>query len=81
MTEYEISYTLAAMPKTEFNFLTLEEAAERLGVTVDWINKLIQRGEFPGARKVDPGKRTSPWLIPADSFLAYEKRRAQSDKD
>jgi excisionase family DNA binding protein len=41
--------------------ITLSEAARRLGVSRQWIFKLVTDGRIPGARQIGDG---GPWLIP-----------------
>ena len=33
--------------------------------------RAIESGSLPGAFKVNPGKQTSPWLVPAASVEAW----------
>ena len=33
--------------------------------------RAIEGGSLPGAFKVNPGKQTSPWLVPAESVEAW----------
>lgn len=65
----------------DFPFVTVDEAAQTLGITLRGVLKMIERGELPGSRKVDESKQTSAWLIPLDALKAAQKKRAQSSSD
>ncbi len=65
------------MPNVALDFVSVEEAARRLGQTERAVLFAINRGDLPGARKINPDKATSSWLIPVSSLKAYEKKRAQ----
>ncbi len=77
------------MPKTAGPDLSVSQTAVRIfgeesAATIKAVQRLIQRQALPGARKLDPSKRTSPYLIPeaaVDAFLAAEKKRSQSKED
>jgi len=45
--------------------LRVTEVAALLGVSPKTVRNMIDRGHFPGARKIDPTRRNSPYLIPA----------------
>ena len=49
--------------------LTTPQAAERLGVTVDWINKLIRAGIL-SARMIG-----RDWLVDPESVAHYQANR------
>ena len=49
--------------------LTTPQAAQRLGVTVDWINKLIRAGALK-ARMIG-----RDWLVDAESVASYQANR------
>ena len=76
------------MPKTAVPDLSVSQTAVKIygeasGSTVRSVQRLIQRGAFPGARKLDPSKHTSPYLIPSvevDAFIAAEKKRGQLEE-
>ena len=76
------------MPKSVANVMSVSQTAEKVygeanGNTIRAVSRLIHRGVFPGAHKLDPSKRTSPYLIPVvavDAFLAAEKKRGQASK-
>lgn len=56
--------------------LTADQTKELLGVTTrEAVVAMCNRGEFPGARKLEPDKRTSPWLIPVADVEAYAAKR------
>ena len=63
------------------DFLTVSQIAELEGVSVRYIVAEIERGKFPNARKLDPEKQTSAYLIPAKDYAAWKKRRAQSSDE
>lgn len=64
---------------TSVSYLTANEAAERLGVSVSMIYHYIQRGLLAAHTEDVWGQwnfRISPktkWLIPEHDFLAFEK--------
>jgi len=51
-------------------YMSVAEAAEKLGISQQWVMKLCRDGALSGAYKLS-GKETSPWLIPAVSVEAY----------
>lgn len=53
------------------DYLTTKEIADQLKVTERTIINLIGRGYFPGARKIDPTRRNSPYRIPSLDFKNY----------
>lgn len=64
------------MPKQPVEFLTVERAAQDpdLDLGVRGINYAIVRGELP-ARKLDPDKPTSPYLIDPEDWAAFKQAR------
>jgi len=46
------------------------QVAKKLGVTQKTVWNWIQRGSFPGARKLDPHNK-SIWLIPENDVKKY----------
>ena len=72
------------MPKKsslqEFPWVDASEAAERLGYTTQGVVKMCQRGVFPGARKANPSKTTSAWLIPTAELEAHIEGKAREKK-
>ncbi len=54
-------------------YLRSAAVAKRLRCSTFKVRSLIHEGRFPHARKIDPAKRNSPWLIPLDDVIAYEK--------
>lgn len=46
----------------EFDFISVKEAAEKVGVTERWIQQLCKDGRVRGAVRLGG---TGPWLIPA----------------
>lgn len=57
---------------------SVEEAAERLGITVRTMQNWLARGVFPGAYKSLPGGVTSPWQIPESDLARVEEQRRGS---
>ena len=55
------------------NELTIDQAAERLGLTHDAVQKLITRGTLQ-ARRIGPARR-GIWLIDAETVEAEALRR------
>jgi len=60
--------------------ITASQLADLAGVTRQAIHDAIEHGHFPGARKLDPDRETSPYLIPLDQAKAWMKKRAQTEK-
>jgi excisionase family DNA binding protein len=60
----------------EKEFLSPQQAADRLGFSRQHVVRLIGYGDLP-AEKL-PG--SSYWKIPLASVLAFEERRAESDR-
>lgn len=60
----------------EQELLSPQQAARRLGFSRQHVRRLIDYGELE-ARKL-PG--SSYWKIPLSSVLAFEERRAESDR-
>ncbi len=61
------------MNEKRIEYLRVAAVAERLYCSQFKVLELIHAGKFPGARKLDPEKRNSPWLIPLDDVIKYEK--------
>jgi len=53
--------------------LTVQQTAQRLGVTLKYVRDLLYEGKLPGAKKV--GRQ---WLIPSSAVEARVASRAQS---
>lgn len=52
-----------------------------MGVTTrEAVVWMCKNGKFPGARKLEPHKKTSPWLIPVADVEAYLAEKAQTKK-
>ena len=49
--------------------------AQRLNCSPTKVRTLIDEGRFPNARKLDPLKKTSPYLIPVSDVVQFEKDR------
>ena len=60
--------------------LTVEQAAQRLGVTTRAVRKWIRKGRFPNAYKLDPYGQTSPFRIPIKDIEAFEASRKLNSK-
>jgi hypothetical protein len=58
--------------------LSMTQLSEYLGVSLRAANGLVARGNFPGARKLNPNQVKSPWLIPFRDVKDYKKKRAQA---
>jgi hypothetical protein len=66
--------------------MTVSQAAlkifgEKSHRTIKAVQRLIHAGVFPGARRIDPEFKTSPYLIPEveiDAFIAAKKKRGQA---
>jgi len=52
-------------------FLTVPELAEAIGVSEATARTYLERGLIPGARKADPSRPKSRWIIPADAPTRY----------
>lgn len=61
------------------DYLTVEQAAETLGLSIRMVQYLINTGAIE-AKKYDPDKVTSPWLIDPASVKAYQKQKAAPAK-
>lgn len=63
------------------DLLTAEDAKPLLDVTTDeGVIYMIKHEQLPGARKADPKKRTSVWLIPFKAIKAHPKYIAQKKR-
>lgn len=49
--------------------------AQRLNCSATKVRNLVADGRFPNARKLDPMKKTSPYLIPVTDVIKYEQDR------
>lgn len=52
--------------------MRVKEAAKRLGVSSKTIRNMIDRGKFPGARKINPDLKNSPYRIPISEVEALQ---------
>ena len=62
----------------ELTTLTTKETAERLGLSLATVNRLIQAGELKATKKTviaDQPDRNSPYLVDVQSVIEYEARR------
>lgn len=59
------------------DFLSAAEVAKRLNVTPRTIVRWIEAGHFPGAIKVNPYAKNSPFIIPKTSVASFEEKRNQ----
>ena len=60
------------MSDSQYEYMTVAEVAQRMQVTTRTIHRLIERGHFPGAHKIDPTRKRSPYRIPkvdVETFL------------
>ena len=55
------------------DYVRATRVAAELGVSGRTVINFINRGHFPGAQKIDPSKRNSPYRIP---IQAYENFKA-----
>lgn len=55
--------------------LSVKEAARRLDVTPTTVTRWIKRGHFPGAHKLNPHGKNSPYRIPEDAVSAFQQSR------
>ncbi len=77
------------MPKAQVRDMTLSQAAlkifgEKSHRTIKAVHRLIHTGVFPGARKLVPEFRTSPYILPeaeVDAFIAAKKRGQSAKTD
>lgn len=51
--------------------VSTRDVAKRLAVTERTVVNLIHRGFFPGAFKIDPTRRNSPYRIPWSDYEKY----------
>lgn len=67
----------AAIPEVNqmAEYISTSEAAERLRVSPRTIARWIRRGCFPGAIKVNPNFKNSPFIIPIPAIEEFEKKR------
>ncbi len=69
------------MPQSQASeHMTVAQVAEMFGVNVKSVLDWIYAGKLPGARKIDPTRRTSAYLIPTEEVLAFKKERDQPKK-
>jgi hypothetical protein len=64
------------MPKAQTQLVTVSQAAmkifgEKSHRTIKAVQRLILSGVFPGAHKIDPEFRRSPYVIPDDEVQAF----------
>eukprot|EP00741_Cyanophora_paradoxa_P011980 tig00020572_g11576.t1 len=57
--------------------LTLDEAAERLGIHRDTLFRLVQSGEVPASRRRLGGRGRPAWRVRPDDLLAFQERRGR----
>jgi len=76
------------MANSKNSVITVSQAAVKIyddagHNAVQSVLRLIHRKVFPGARKLEPDKLTSPYLIPeaeVDAYLATEIKHGQATK-
>ena len=61
--------------------ITVSQAAERSELGTRYILDEIERGTFPNARRLDPTKATSPYLIPEKDFEKWLKTKKYIHKE
>ena len=54
--------------------ISITQAAKLLGVCRHRVTKLCATGRISGARKLDPAKKTSPWLLPDNPIVSQAGR-------
>lgn len=73
---------LPALPETTGDtgaVLTLKETAERLGVSVKTVRRMVTKGAFPGARKdLMPNGKGEQWVVPVSSLTVHEAGRTSA---
>ncbi len=55
--------------------LSTGQVAERLGVDPRTVQRWVAAGRFPGAYRLDPDAKQSPYVIPSSDVTAFEARR------
>ncbi|MCK9250672.1 MAG: hypothetical protein M0P31_17045 [Solirubrobacteraceae bacterium] len=69
-------------PKPPAGHVLLSEAAERTGYSRSRLRVLCDRGQVPGAYRIDWGRRVRPWVIPTDVLdTLRENRRPHRRKE
>lgn len=63
---------------SEPDWLSVKAAAALKNMSKRGIIHAITRGDFPGARKVDPDALTSSWLLPRADVEAYEPKQPRT---
>jgi excisionase family DNA binding protein len=61
--------------------MTTLQVAEMLKCSHTYVTLLVKRGHFPGARKMDPTRKNSPYRIPRQDVLAYQEKQLVSPKN
>jgi excisionase family DNA binding protein len=59
---------------------TATQAAQILGVTDRMVRKLIEKGRFPNAYRVDPFNPNSPYRIPKQDVERFQQARVLAAK-
>ena len=78
-TRQRLSGTLSTRSPDE-GTISVPELARGIGQTDGVTRGLLERGMMPGARRKTPGKKNSPWIIPAsaaDEYLAQHNGRKE----
>lgn len=72
-----IDFQAATVEVNQVNegYVNTAEAAKRLGVTQRTIARWVSKGCFPGAIKVNPQFKHSPYLIPIVAIEDFEASR------
>ncbi len=63
------------------DFVSAAQVAKRFDVTSRTIVRWIDEGVFPGAFKVNPSIKNSPYLIPQSSIDEYEQKREEERQE
>jgi len=59
--------------------LTLKEAATRLGLSTKTVQRMLSRGDLPGAHKTPmPGGKGEQWAIPVSAVEGYQAAERKS---
>lgn len=68
------------MSEQNDEMLSTPTVAKRLGVTPRTIQRWCAQGKIPGAQKVNPAARRSPYVIPASAVSKLlQQRTAESN--
>jgi excisionase family DNA binding protein len=70
------------MPKSAArDYYTTKEIAAMMAVSITTVAEMIKRGRFPGAYKIDPALRNSPYRVPKTSYEKFlQEQRGKATK-